>query len=71
MLQKKMVEKNFQNCSYSNDNVTNYVNFLKTYAKNGKNMFFSKIILVAARKKIFKIFFLAFESQDNIQIECI
>ena len=26
---KKMVEKNFQNCSYRDDDVTNYVNFLK------------------------------------------
>ena len=34
-------------------------------------MLFSKINLVTARKKIFKIFFLAFESQDNIQIEYI
>ena len=30
--------------------------FLKNYAKNGQNMFFSKINLVAARKTIFKIF---------------
>ena len=33
--------------------------------------FFSKINLVTARKKIFKIFFSAFESQGNIQIEYI
>ena len=32
-------------------------------------IFFSKIKLVSARKKILKIFFLAFESEDNIQIE--
>ena len=31
--------------------------------------FFSKINLMEARKKILKVFFLAFESQDNIQIE--
>ena len=31
--------------------------FLKNYAKNGKNMFFPKINLVTARKKIFKIYF--------------
>ena len=43
--------------------------FLKNYAKNDWNMFFSKINLVTARKKIFKIIFSAFESQDNIKIE--
>ena len=33
MLQKeKQTEKQFQNCSYSDDDVTNYVNFLKNYA---------------------------------------
>ena len=31
--------------------------YWKTYAKNGYNMFFSKINLVAATKKMFKIFF--------------
>ena len=31
--------------------------------------FFSKINPVEARKKILKVFFLAFESQDNIQID--
>ena len=34
MLQKKLVEKKCQNCSYSDDDVTNYDNFLKNYAKN-------------------------------------
>ena len=33
--------------------------------------FFSKINLVAARKKNFKNLYSAFESQDNIQIEYI
>ena len=56
MLQKQMVEKNFQNCNYKDDDVTNMSSFLKNYAKNGLNMFFSKINLVTARKKIFKIF---------------
>ena len=51
---KKLVEKKIQNCNYSDDDVTNYVNFLKNYAKNGQNMFFSKIKVVAARKTIFK-----------------
>ena len=27
--------KNFQTCSYRDDDVTNYVNFLKKFAKNG------------------------------------
>ena len=31
--------------------------------------FFSKINPMEARKKILKVFFLAFESQDNIQID--
>ena len=31
--------------------------FLENCAKKGKNMFLSKINLVTARKKIFKIFF--------------
>ena len=34
-------------------------------------MFFSKINLVAARKKDFQDLFSAFESQDNIEIEYI
>ena len=34
-------------------------------------VFFCKINLVTARKKIFKIIFSAFETQDNIQIEYI
>ena len=43
---KKLVEKKFQNCSYSDDDVTNYVNFLKHYAKNWlKYVFFKKLIL--------------------------
>ena len=29
---KKFVGKRLQNCSYSDDDVTNYVNFLKNYA---------------------------------------
>ena len=34
---------------------------LKNYVKNDENMFFSKINLVTARKKIFKIFFQLFK----------
>ena len=30
-----MVERTFQNCGYIDDDVTNYVIFLKNYAKNG------------------------------------
>ena len=51
--------KRFPNCSYSNDDVTKYVNFLKNYAKN----WLKYVIFV---KK-----FSAFETQDNIQIEYI
>ena len=39
------------------DDVTNLSIFLKNYAKIGLNMFFSKINLMTASKKIFKIFF--------------
>ena len=42
---KKLVGKRFQNCSYSDDDVTNYVNFLKNYAKGWlKYVFFCKIM---------------------------
>ena len=37
----------------------------------GPYTFFSKINLVTATKKIFKIFFSDFESEDNIKIEYI
>ena len=57
MLPKKGV-KIFQNCSYRDDDVANYVKFLNNYTKNGLNMFFfSKINRVTPRKKTFKIFF--------------
>ena len=55
-----MVEKNFQNCSHRDDDVTNYDNFLKNCEKWLKYdffFFFSKIKQETARKKIFKIFF--------------
>ena len=53
-----MVEKNLQNCSYRDDDITNYVNFFeKRYEKWLKYVFFSKINLGTAKKKIFKIFF--------------
>ena len=31
---KKLVEKKIKNCSYSDNDVINYVIFLKNYAKN-------------------------------------
>ena len=41
---KKLVEKKNQNCSYSDNDVINYVNFLKNYAKNWlKYVFFGKL----------------------------
>ena len=53
-----MVENFFPNCSCRDDDITNYVNFFwKICAKKDENKFFSKINLVTARKKIFKIFF--------------
>ena len=54
-----LIEQKFQDCSYSNDDVTNYVNFLKNYTKNWLKYvgFFCKIDLATARKNIFKIFF--------------
>ena len=45
--------------------------FLKNYAKNGYNMFFSKANLVTATKKYFQGVFSTFEGQDNMQIEYI
>ena len=35
MLQKKLVEKKFQNCSYGDDDVTNYVKIRKIMQKIG------------------------------------
>ena len=52
---KKMVEKNFQNCSIRDDDATNYVKFFEKLCKKWLNYVFSKINIVAARKKIFKI----------------
>ena len=57
MFKKKVAEK-FQNCNYRDDDVTNYVSFFEKLCKKWlKYVFFSKINLVTARKKIFKIFF--------------
>ena len=69
---KEMVETNFQNCCYRDDDVTNHINlFEKSCEKLLKYVFFSKINLVTARKKNFQDLFSVFESQDNIQIEYI
>ena len=67
----KIVERNFQNCSYMDVDVTNYVNFFEKLSKNWLKLFFSKINLVTVRKKDFQDFFTVFKSQDNIQIQYI
>ena len=56
---KKMIAKSFKDCSYRDDDVTNYVNFLKNLCEKCLKyvFFFSKINLVTAKKKIFKIYF--------------
>ena len=69
MLQK-MVEKNFQNSSYKDDNVTNYVNFLKKICEKIIIFFFLRLTLRKLEKK-FQDLFLAFESQNNMHIEYI
>ena len=56
MLQKNG-RKQVQNCSHRDDDVTDYVNFFEKLCEKWLKCFFSKINLVAARKKIFKIFF--------------
>ena len=38
---KKLVEKKIQDCSLRDDDVTNYVNFSKNYAKNWLKCFFN------------------------------
>ena len=59
-----MVEKNFQNCSYKDHDVADYVNFFeKLFEKWLKYVFFLKLTLYQLD------LFSAFESQDNIQIE--
>ena len=55
---KKVLEENFWNCSYRDDDVTNYVNFFKKYMRKmaKKKLFFLKLTLWCLEKK-FKIFF--------------
>ena len=58
MLQKNWRKKKFQICSYSNDGVTNYVNFLKNYAKSWlKYVFFVKLTLWQLEKRFSRSFF--------------
>ena len=55
---KTMLDKDFQNRSYRDHDVTNYVYFLeKLFDKWLKYVFFSKINLVTATKKISRSFF--------------
>ena len=54
------VKKKWQkNCSYRDDDVTNYANFFEKLCNKWLKyvFFFSKINLVTAKKRIFKIFF--------------
>ena len=52
-----MEEEIFQNCSYRDDDVTNYVNFFEKLCEKWLQYVFIKINLVTARKKIFEIIF--------------
>ena len=54
---KKMAEKLIQNCSYRDDNVTNFAKIFENLCKKRLKYIFSKINLVAVRKLIFKNFF--------------
>ena len=49
-----MVEKFFQNCSYSDDDITDYVNFFEKLCEKWLKYVFFKS---TSRKKIFKNFF--------------
>ena len=74
-VRKKMVEKDFQNYSYRDNDVTNYIFFFffKIMRKTAKICFFLKLNLwqLQKRKKIFQDLFSAFESEVNIQVEYI
>ena len=60
-----MKENFFQIFSYRDDEVINYVNFLKKLCKRLLKhvFFFSKVNLVTTRKKIFKIVFEILEAK--------
>ena len=67
-----MVAKNFQICSYRDNDVTNYIIFFFKLCKKWlKYVFFLKLTLwqLEKRKKIFQDLLSVFESQDNIQSE--
>ena len=50
---KKLVEKKNQNCSYSDNDVINYVNFFKNCAKNWlKYVFFVKLTFWQLEKRL-------------------
>ena len=51
---QKMVEKIFQNCSYRDDDITDYVNFFEKLCEKWLKYVFFKS---TSRKKIFKNFF--------------
>ena len=63
MLQKTMVEENFQNCSYKNDDVINYVNFFERICEKWlKYAYFLKLTLWQLD------LFSAFESQETYKL---
>ena len=64
-----MVEKNFKTAAIGMMTSLIMPFFLKNYAKNGSNVFFSKPC--DSQKKDFQDLSSSFESQDNIQIEYI
>ena len=70
MLQKKWWKKNFKIAAIGMMTSLIMSIILKIYAKNGENMFFSKMNLMAARKKIFKTFFrlLKIQITDRLNI---
>ena len=66
-----VIKKNFQNCSYTDDDFTNYDNFFEKLCEKWLQYdFFLKLTLWQLEKR-FSRFFSAFESQGNIQIEYI
>ena len=63
----KMIEKKFKIAAIRIMTSLIISIFLKNYAKNGKDMFFTEINFATAKK----IFFPAFGSQDSMQIKYI
>ena len=57
-IKKNMIEKNLQNWSYRDDDIINYDNIFEKLCEKWLKYVFSKINIMAARKKIFiKILF--------------